>query len=157
MADKRNLKQRAKDAGNVWKAGKASLSAEMTPEVKRRLFDVAIIFVVTVILLGIYYYYVQIWQFQMIFAIYMAVWAVFFIAYWVYNRGFSRKGVTPDMLPDEWSDAKKEQFIEDGKRRMKKSRWMIYIIAPLCFVFIVEMFLAFVRPKIYGVIKSAVN
>jgi uncharacterized membrane protein (DUF373 family) len=157
MADKRNLKQRAKDAGNVWKAGKASLSAEMTPEVKRRLIDVGIIFVVTVILLGIYYYYVQIWQFQMIFAIYMAVWAVFFIAYWVYNRGFSRKGVTPDMLPDEWSDAKKEQFIEDGKRRMKKSRWMIYIIAPLCFVFIVEMFLAFVWPTIYGVIQSAVN
>jgi hypothetical protein len=34
---------------------------------------------------------------------------------------------------------------------------MIYIIAPLCFVFIVEMFLAFVWPTIYGVIQSAVN
>lgn len=157
MADKRNLKQRAKDAGNVWKAGKASIYAEMTPEVKRRLIDVGIILGVTVLLLGIYYCFVKIWAFQMIFSIYMAVWAVLFIAYWVYNRGFSRKGVTPEMLPDEWSDAKKEQFIADGKRRMEKSRWMIYIIAPLCFVFIVEMFLAFVWPTIYGVMLDAVN
>jgi phosphotransferase system glucose/maltose/N-acetylglucosamine-specific IIC component len=75
----------------------------------------------------------------------------------MYNRGFTRKGVTPDMLPDEWSDAKKEQFIEDGKARIKKSRWMLYIIVPLCFVFIVEIFLAFVWPSIYSAIQSAIN
>lgn len=157
MADKRNLKQRAKDAGEVWKEGKKSISAEMTPEVKKRLIDIGIILVVTVILLGVYYFYVQNWEFQIIFAVYMAVWVVFFIAYWMYNRGFSRRGVTPEMLPAEWSDAKKTQFIEDGNRRMKKSRWMLYIIIPLCFVFIVEMFITFVWPTIYGVIYNAVN
>jgi hypothetical protein len=157
MADKRNLKQRAKDAGDVWKSGKASLYAEMTPEVKRRLVDIGIIIGVTVLLLGIYYYYVQTWAFQIVFSIYMVVWVAFFLTYWMYNRGFTRKDVTPDMLPDEWSDAKKEQFIEDGKARIKKSRWMLYIIVPLCFVFIVEIFLAFVWPSIYSAIQSAIN
>lgn len=149
MSDKRNLKQRAKDAKGAWNAGKSRLSATVTEDAKRKLKDLIIIIVTTVLLLGVYYYFVQTWQFQTIFIIYLVIWAAAFIAYWVYNRGFSRKGVTPEMLPDEWSAEKKTQFIEDGKRRMEKSRWLIYIIAPLCFVFIAEIFMTLVWPTIY--------
>ena len=155
MADKRNLKQRAKDAGNVWKAGKSSLAAEFTPDIKKRLLDIGIIVGVTVLLLAVYYYFVKIWAFEIIFTVYMTVWVIFFVAYWIYNRGFTRKGVTPEMLPDEWSDAKKEQFIEDGKRRQKKSRWMIFVIVPLCFVFIVEIAMVFLIPSLYEALLQA--
>ena len=57
--------------------------------------------------------------------------AVFLVVYLIYNRAFSRKNITIDMLPREWSMEQKESYISDGKRRMEKSKWMLYIIIPL--------------------------
>ena len=72
---------------------------------------------------------------------YMVIFAGFLIAYILYNRAFSRKGITVDMLPDTWSLEKKQQYVEDGERRMKKSRW---IIIPFLVTFIAEALLLFV-------------
>ena len=81
---------------------------------------------------------------------YTAVLAVFAFVYIIYNRGFSRKGVTPDMLPDEWSEEKKNEFIENGKYRLKRSMWMLVLIISLSFTFVVEAFIFFVLPMIKG-------
>ncbi len=129
-------------------------SKALTEAGRKKLVDLLIIILVTVVLLGVYYYFVQTWNFKPAFIAALAVWSVTFIAYWVYNRGFTRRGVTVDMLPDEWSDEEKKEFIEDGKRRLKKSRWMIFIIVPLCFVFIAEIVMTILLPMIYGALNK---
>ena len=80
--------------------------------------------------------------------VYMASLAILFVAYIIYNRGFSRKGVTVDMLPSEWSEEKKLEFIENGKVRLEKSKWLLIFIISLMFTFIAEAFALFVFPMI---------
>ena len=46
-------------------------------------------------------------------------------AYLIYNRGTTLRGIKREMLPDDWSEEKKTEFLEEGERRQKKSRWMI--------------------------------
>lgn len=82
--------------------------------------------------------------------IYTAVLTVLSFVYIVYNRGFSQKGVTVDMLPDEWSEEKKLEFVENGKLRLERSKWMLVLIISLSFTFIVEVFIFFVLPMIKG-------
>ena len=65
--------------------------------------------------------------------------AVTSFGYVIYNRGFSRKNVTIDMLPDEWPPEKKTEFIEDGERRLQKSKWVLLILLPLIGIFAYEI------------------
>ena len=85
---------------------------------------------------------------------YMLVFGGFLIAYIAYNRAFSRKGMTPDMLPDSWSNEKKQEYIEDGARRMKRSRWLLIlafaIFATLAFD-IIELYMFPVLRDILGI------
>lgn len=71
---------------------------------------------------------------------YMTVFAVLTIGFVVYNRGFSRRGITKEMLPDSMTEEEKEDFIQDGRERLKKSRWMITVIFPFVFTFAFEAF-----------------
>ena len=82
--------------------------------------------------------------------IYTAALTVFALAYIIYNRGFSRKGVTVDMLPDEWSEEKKLELVENGKRRLQRSKWMLVLIISLSFTFVVEVFIFFALPVFKG-------
>ena len=76
--------------------------------------------------------------------LYMAALAVFAIVYICYNFAFTRKGITAEMLPDTWSEEKKQEFIQKGKDREQKSRWMLMIIFPLVVTFIAEALYLFV-------------
>lgn len=78
----------------------------------------------------------------------MGIETAFVLTYVIYNRGFSRKGVTKDMLPDDWSEEQKEEFIEDGKRRLHKSRWMIVIIFAFLLTFAVDIIELFLLPTV---------
>lgn len=69
---------------------------------------------------------------------YMVVLLGFIIGYMVYNRFLYRKGVTSDQLPREWGEEKKAEFIADGERRLKKSRWVMLVIFPLVFTFFLD-------------------
>lgn len=75
---------------------------------------------------------------------YMLVFGGFLIAYIAYNRAFSRKGITPDMLPSSWTEEQKQSYIEDGKIREEKSRWMLSVIIPFLVTFIAEALYLFV-------------
>ena len=61
---------------------------------------------------------------------YWVIFAGFLMAYLIYNRGFSRKNVTEDMLPITWSQEQRTEYIEDSKRRFERSKWMLAVIIP---------------------------
>lgn len=75
---------------------------------------------------------------------YMATFGITLVAYIAYNRAFTRKNVTIDMLPDTWSKEQKEEYIADGERRLKKSEWMLMVIIPLLVTFAAEAMYLFV-------------
>jgi len=78
--------------------------------------------------------------------IYTVVLAVTSFGYVIYNRGFSRKNVTLDMLPDEWPPEKKTEFIEDGRRRMENSKWVLTVLLPLIAICAYELIDIYVMP-----------
>lgn len=76
--------------------------------------------------------------------IYMVAFAAVLLAYLIYNRGFVNKDVTEDMLPDTWSQEKKQKFLDGEKIRAEKSRWMLVVIIPFAVVFMAEALYLFV-------------
>ena len=75
---------------------------------------------------------------------YFVAFAALLISYLAYNRGFVNKNVTVDMLPMEWSEEKKQAFVEGNRIREDKSRWMVTVIIPFVVVFMVECLYLFV-------------
>lgn len=63
--------------------------------------------------------------------IYWIALAGFLFPYIIYNRAFTRRNLTPDMLPLDWTREQKEEYIADGKNRLQKSKWMLTVIIPL--------------------------
>ncbi len=107
----------------------------------------------TVIMLALYLLFVNI-NATVTLIVFTVVAAGFSFSYVIYNRGFSRRGVTAEMLPDEWSYEKKCEFIEDGKRRMEKSKWMLTVILPIIVVYAFELFNLFLLPMIENLIGA---
>jgi drug/metabolite transporter (DMT)-like permease len=70
--------------------------------------------------------------------VYMTLATALALAYVIYNRGLSRKNVTADMLPESWSEEKKNEFINDGKIRLKKSKPLLIAVLAFFFTFITE-------------------
>lgn len=97
-----------------------------------------------VAMLIIYFVVAIRFQFGYIFHIYVALGVVLGLSYVIYNKGFSSKDVTPDMLPDTMSQAEKQAFIEDGKLRLRKSRWMLTLLLPIILTIACDMFYLFV-------------
>lgn len=83
---------------------------------------------------------------------YMGALTVLVLIYIIYNRGFSRKGVTAEMLPDEWSDEQKNEFIENGNFRLKRSKWLLVFIISFLVTFIAEAVALFLIPMVEGLI-----
>lgn len=76
--------------------------------------------------------------------VYLVLLVAFGAFYVVYNRGFTRKNVTVDMLPDTMSEEEKEAYVSDGERRLRKSKWCITILFPLIFTFFMDIFYLFI-------------
>ena len=94
---------------------------------------------VTLVVFGAYRFFITQPYFQVVFFIYLAVATVSILTYVIYNRGFSRRGLTKDMLPDDWSDEKKQEFIEDGKKRLKRSRPLLILCFAFAFTFLMDI------------------
>ena len=62
----------------------------------------------------------------------------FVLGYLIYNRFLYRKGITIDQLPDTMTLAEKEAFLADGERRLERSKWMMTVIFPLVFTFLMD-------------------
>ena len=66
------------------------------------------------------------------------------LAYFIYNRAFTGRGVTYEMLPDTMSDAEKKAYLADVAGREKKSRWMLMAAYPLIITLMIDLFKLFV-------------
>ena len=70
---------------------------------------------------------------------YMIGASVLILAYVIYNRGFSGRGVTAEMLPDTMTEKEKDDYIADTAEREKKSKWMMTFIVPLLLALLIDL------------------
>ena len=113
----------------------------MTRDAKRRLWATAGL---TVVLLTIWYGCMAAALAKAVMIAYFVVFAVLLVSYIAYNRGFVNKDVTAEMLPADWSEEKKQTFLQNEKLRVQKSRWMLTVIIPFIIVFMCEALYLFV-------------
>ena len=106
----------------------------------------------TVAVCGIYRYMIGSDYFFYVLIAYIVAETVLIAAYIIYNRGFSRKNVTPEMLPADWSDEKKTEFIEDAKKRLHRSRPLLILILAFLFTFAVDIFELVVFPTVFSIL-----
>ncbi|MBR2353258.1 MAG: hypothetical protein IKA76_01995 [Clostridia bacterium] len=104
------------------------------------------VLILSVAVLTFYRFFLTRPGFPVVLTVYMVLFALFILAYVIYNRGFSRRHLTKDMLPDEWSEEEKEAFLVDGKERMRRSKWMLLPIIALGVTFAYDMIELFVLP-----------
>ena len=128
--------------------GPAKESVPMDRDTKRRLWATVGL---TAVLLVIWYGCIAVGEAThndvMVFGVmiaYFLVFAAMLITYLAYNRGFVNKDVTIDMLPADWSEEKKQEFVAANKARVQKSRWMLTVIIPFVVVFMCEALYLFV-------------
>lgn len=121
-------------------------SSESRTLTKNAVILLAILIIATVVVFGTYRFLLTHYYFELVLIAYMVIETVFIVAYLVYNRGMSRRGITAEMLPDEWSDEEKQKFIDDGKERLKKSKWMLVVILAFLFTFAIDIIELIVIP-----------
>lgn len=117
---------------------------------KRKLWYAALTALLSVLLMALYYFSLNFSFFPFVMWGYMAALAALTLGYIIYNRAMSRNGVTVEMLPDEWDEEKKTEFVEDGKRRLRRSKWMLMLIIAFVITFAVEAIMLFVFPLVEG-------
>ena len=117
---------------------------------KSKLLHFAVATVLSLVLLAFYYFSMNFNFFPIVMISYMVALAVLAFVYVIYNRAFSRKGITEEMRPVEWDIEKKREFIEDGKRRLDRSRWMLMGIIAFIVTFVVEAITLFLIPLFDG-------
>lgn len=127
----------------------------VSPEERKRmtknfLLKLLVLVAVTAAVLIVYRFFMERPEFYIVFAVYAVIAAASVVGYVIYNRGFSRKGITEDMLPQTWSDEEKAKFIEDGKRRAKRSRWLLVVAFAFIFTFAFDAFDLFVIQGLFG-------
>lgn len=119
----------------------------------------SLIYLISLVLLSaivfaIYRFMIYLCFFEAALISYMAIETVFVLVYVIYNRGFSRRGITAEMLPQSWSDEKKEEFIASGVRRFEKSKWMLVVILAFLLTFLIDMIELWIVPFLLDVISS---
>ena len=75
---------------------------------------------------------------------YMIALTALIVVYIVYNRGFTRRGVEVDMLPDDWDEDRRARFVESGKQRLRRSKWMLTLIIGFLLTFLLDALELFV-------------
>ena len=118
----------------------------MKPEKKKLMLQ---LFINSALLITLYFVAVYGLTFPME-IVYLAASAVLGLYFVIYNKGFTRRGVTPEMLPATMSAAEKQAFIEDGERRMEKSRWVLTFLVPMLLSLCVDLLIMLVFPMLGG-------
>ncbi|MBQ9080413.1 MAG: hypothetical protein IJY27_05000 [Clostridia bacterium] len=132
---------------------KASGGLERVTPSEKKPFNWRLLLVLacnTVILFSVYRVAITFHYFEIVLGIYLAATAGLTLAYVIYNRGFTRRGVTAEMLPDTMSAEEKCEFIADGERRLKKSKWMLTILIPLIITFTYDLMELFLFDRFAG-------
>ncbi len=115
---------------------------QMYGNLMRALCTIAI----TMVIFCLYRFLLDRLYFEFVLAAYMTVAAAVILAYVLYNRGFSRRGLTHEMLPDTMTKEQKEEFIADGERRLRRSRPLLMLIFAFAFTFVYDIIELFTIP-----------
>lgn len=126
-------------------SGNSSADKQVARANTRRLIATV---VVTLVVLLIYRLMMNTPYFYAVFIAYLVLAAAAVLGYVIYNRGFSRKGLTVDMLPPEWDEQKKREYIEDGEIRLKRSRNLLILVIAFGFTFAIDVIELFTIPLI---------
>ena len=78
--------------------------------------------------------------------VYIGIATALGVVFIVYNRGFAAKNATPEQLPSTMSLAEKEAFIQDGKDRLERSRWMLTFIIPIILAVAIDLTYLYIFP-----------
>lgn len=100
------------------------------------LLNTVLFYAVYAVLNNTPFYIVVLW-------VYFVALTGFTLAYIIYNRGFSHRNITADMLSDTMTAEEKQKFLDDIKERSQKSKWMITIIFPLVMTFMIDIVILF--------------
>ena len=112
------------------RARQANAKKSVSPAAKKRAIFISLLsFINLIIYFGVVPTLPPMAQFGVHIA-YMAIFGASLVVYIVYNRAFSRKNITIEMLPDVWTAEQKAAYILDGEERLRKSKWLMYIIIP---------------------------
>ena len=85
---------------------------------------------------------------QIVYTLYWATFGIFLAVFLIYNRAFTRRGITVEMLPDSMTAEEKAEYVNDGKRRMEKSKWMLSVIIPLLVTIALDAIYLFSWPMV---------
>lgn len=92
---------------------------------KRAVRRLILLIVSSVVSVGLYRALVETPVGMYVFWTYLLGTSGLIFGYVIYNRGFSRRGVTRDMLSDSMSEEEKDEFLRSGEERMKRSAFML--------------------------------
>lgn len=133
------MKKRKKKNSERQESPMSQMTAPLRASAKAFNWKLALIVVInTVIIFGFYRLMLNFYYFEIVMGIYLALTAIVVFAYVIYNRGFTRRNLTPEMLPEEWSEEQKLAYIADGVKRMQRSKWMLTVIFPLVLTFLFD-------------------
>lgn len=119
----------------------------------RNVLRLLILVALTLAVYLVYNVFVDIYFYPIMIS-YTAITTVSVFAYVIYNRGFSRRGVTPEMLPSTMTQEEKNEFIEDGKRRLLRSRPLLMVVVAFSFTLIMDVLSLIVFPFFGGLFGS---
>ena len=119
----------------------------MKPEVKKHML---MLLGNTVLLMLIYFWVPMQFEFAYMPMIYLFIGAVLVLYYVIYNRGFTGKNITPEMLPDTMTQKEKEEYLADVADRERRSRPMLMVIFPVIITLLVDLFRLFVLDGLIG-------
>lgn len=72
--------------------------------------------------------------------------AVLFVVFFFVNGGFSREPVSREILSDTWSDARKDEFIENDIKRKALGQKIMVVMTPVLLLVLVDMVILFILP-----------
>ncbi|MCQ2385957.1 MAG: hypothetical protein MJ078_04730 [Clostridia bacterium] len=86
----------------------------------------------TVLLFGIYCYFVIRRNVNFLFWVYFVALFALLLWYVIENRGFALKNVSYCDLPAEWGEEKKRDFLRRRDLRASRSKLLLCFIVPIC-------------------------
>ena len=77
--------------------------------------------------------------------------AVLFLVFFFVNRGFSRDPLTPEQLPADWPQQKKEEFCADDAQRKEAAKKIMIVMVPILLIVAVDMLYMLIEPLLASV------
>ncbi len=108
----------------------------------------------TLLLFGVYCFFVMRLDINWIFWIYYGLLAASALTYVIINRGFALDSLTYSCLSHEWSEEKKIAFLAARDERKRKSKWLLTVIFPLCLTVLFDIVYLFFGESIVKALSS---